>query len=92
LIDGLEPYWPRKNSCVPWLGQMPTHWELHRTGRLRFLAFREKRSRPLGEADHYCVVDMAFIAPMEPRPGKNNPPADQPPSRAPAVPGYERST
>jgi len=30
MIDGLKPYPAYKNSGVPWLGEVPEHWELKR--------------------------------------------------------------
>jgi type I restriction enzyme S subunit len=34
MIDGLHPYPATKDSGLPWLGNMPTHWEVRRNGRL----------------------------------------------------------
>jgi type I restriction enzyme S subunit len=34
MIDGLRPYPATKDSGLPWLGNMPTHWEVRRNGRL----------------------------------------------------------
>jgi type I restriction enzyme S subunit len=31
MIDGLKPYPAYKDSGVPWLGQVPEHWEVRRT-------------------------------------------------------------
>ena len=28
MIDGLEPYPTMKDSGVPWLGQVPVHWQV----------------------------------------------------------------
>lgn len=30
MIDGLKPYPKRKDSGVPWLGQVPEHWDVRR--------------------------------------------------------------
>ena len=30
MIDGLKPYPAYKESCVPWLGQVPEHWDVRR--------------------------------------------------------------
>ena len=30
MIDGLKPYPAYKDSGVPWLGQVPEHWEVQR--------------------------------------------------------------
>jgi type I restriction enzyme S subunit len=34
MIDGLKPYPVYKDSGVPWLGEVPEHWELPRLGAL----------------------------------------------------------
>lgn len=34
MIDGLKPYPKMKDSGVPWLGEVPEHWELRRTKTL----------------------------------------------------------
>lgn len=34
MIDGLRPYLERKPSGLPWLGDVPPHWEVRRNGRL----------------------------------------------------------
>ena len=39
MIDGLKPYPKYKDSGVPWLGEVPEHWEVVRNGRL----FAERR-------------------------------------------------
>jgi type I restriction enzyme S subunit len=39
VIDGLKPYPKYKDSGVPWLGEVPEHWEVARNGRL----FAERR-------------------------------------------------
>ena len=39
-IDGLRPYVERKPSGLPWLGDVPAHWDVRRNGRL-FGARRE---------------------------------------------------
>ncbi len=41
MIDGLKPYPRYKDSGVPWLGEVPTHWEARRIKAL----FREKDQR-----------------------------------------------
>ena len=30
MIDGLKPYPAMKDSGVPWLGEVPAHWEVLR--------------------------------------------------------------
>lgn len=34
MIDGLKPYPAMKDSGVPWLGEVPEHWEVQTVGRL----------------------------------------------------------
>lgn len=34
MIDGLRPYPETKPSGLPWLGDLPAHWEVRRNGRL----------------------------------------------------------
>lgn len=34
MIDSLKPYDDRKDSGLPWLGEIPTHWDVRRNGRL----------------------------------------------------------
>jgi type I restriction enzyme, S subunit len=30
MIDGLTPYRAMKESGVPWLGEVPAHWDVRR--------------------------------------------------------------
>ena len=46
---------------------------------------------PLWEADHYCFVAIAFIAPTEQKLGKSNPPADRQSNPFHVIPDRERS-
>jgi len=34
MIDDLQPYAEYKDSGLPWLGDVPSHWEVRRNGRL----------------------------------------------------------
>lgn len=34
MIEGLKPYPAYRESNLPWLKQIPSHWELRRNGRL----------------------------------------------------------
>lgn len=34
MIDGLRPYCETKPSGLPWLGDVPAHWDVRRNGRL----------------------------------------------------------
>lgn len=40
MIDGLRPYAEMKPTGLPWLGEVPAHWDVRRNGRL-FSARRE---------------------------------------------------
>jgi type I restriction enzyme S subunit len=40
MIDGLRPYPETKPTGLPWLGDVPAHWDVRRNGRL-FSARRE---------------------------------------------------
>lgn len=40
MIDGLRPYAEMKPTGLPWLGEVPVHWDVRRNGRL-FSARRE---------------------------------------------------
>jgi type I restriction enzyme S subunit len=37
MIDGLKPYPEYKDSGVPWLGEVPGHWEVRQLGRFGLL-------------------------------------------------------
>lgn len=37
-MDGLKPYPAMKDSGVPWLGDVPEHWEVSALGRLGRIA------------------------------------------------------
>jgi type I restriction enzyme, S subunit len=34
MIDGLKPYQAMKDTSLPWLGEVPAHWEVPRLGTL----------------------------------------------------------
>ena len=34
MIEGLKPYAEYKESGLPWLGEVPAHWDNHRLDRL----------------------------------------------------------
>ena len=40
MIDGLRPYAEMKPTGLPWLGDVPAHWDVRRNGRL-FAARRQ---------------------------------------------------
>ena len=51
----LHPYPTYKPSGVPWLGDMPEHWEVRRGGWL----FR-KMDRPVRDADEVVTRDFPY--------------------------------
>jgi type I restriction enzyme S subunit len=52
MTDGLKPYPEYKDSGLPWLGQIPAHWELSRAKYV----FREVDERsPAGEETHLSM-------------------------------------
>lgn len=60
VTRGLEPDVRLKDSGIPWLGQIPAHWEVL---RCRYL-FREVDSRsPLGEETHLSMSQKLGLVP-----------------------------
>lgn len=60
VTRGLDPDMPLKDSGIPWLGQIPAHWEVLRS---RYL-FREVDSRsPLGEETHLSMSQKLGLVP-----------------------------
>ena len=57
---GLDPNAPLRNSGIPWLGQIPKHWETERT---RWL-FRERDERSVtGEEELLTVSHLTGVTP-----------------------------
>lgn len=60
VTRGLDPDVPLKDSGIPWLGQIPAHWEVL---RCRYL-FREVDSRsPSGEEPHLSMSQKLGLVP-----------------------------
>ncbi len=45
MIDGLKPYPAMKDSGVPWLGEVPEHWEVRRNQALCFARRKSAAAR-----------------------------------------------
>ena len=54
MIDGLKPYPAYKDSGVPWLGQVPEHWEVKRNK----LLLREVNDRSEGGTEELLTVSQ----------------------------------
>lgn len=60
MIDGLRPYAQMKPSGLPWLGDVPAHWEVSRSK----YAFREIDSRSAtGEETHLSMSQRLGLVP-----------------------------
>ena len=60
VTRGLDPSVPLKDSGVPWLGEIPEHWEVHRAKHL----FREIDERStLGSEELLSVSHMTGVTP-----------------------------
>lgn len=61
VIDGIEPYSEYKDSGLPWLGQVPSHWQIVRSKRL--FSARKELARPddrqLSATQAYGVIEQA---------------------------------
>ena len=61
MIAGLKPYVEYKDSGLPWLGQVPAHWEIVRSKRL--FSARKDLARPddqqLSATQAYGVIEQA---------------------------------
>lgn len=65
MIDGLKPYPKYKDSGVPWLGEVPEHWEVQ---RLKYL-FREVDER--SETGDEELLSVSHLTGVTPRREKN---------------------
>ena len=62
MIDGLKPYPRTKDSGVPWLGEVPEHWEVVALKRvLRRLVDCEHKTAPTVERSDYRVVRTTAV-------------------------------
>ena len=60
VTRGLDPSVPLKDSGIPWLGEIPEHWEVHRAKHL----FREIDERStLGSEELLSVSHMTGVTP-----------------------------
>jgi type I restriction enzyme S subunit len=60
VTRGLDPHAPLRNSGIPWLGEIPSHWEIERT---RWL-FRERDERSeTGEEELLTVSHLTGVTP-----------------------------
>ncbi|MFN7897706.1 MAG: restriction endonuclease subunit S [Cyanobacteriota bacterium] len=60
VTRGLDPSVPLKDSGIPWLGEIPEHWEVHRAKHL----FREIDERStLGSEEMLSVSHMTGVTP-----------------------------
>jgi type I restriction enzyme S subunit len=60
VIRGLDPRAPLRDSGIPWLGEIPAHWEIERT---RWL-FRERDERSeTGEEELLTVSHLTGVTP-----------------------------
>ncbi len=58
MIDGLKPYPAMKDSGVPWLGEVPGHWEVR---RLKNLCSRSALYGANVPAIDYTVSGVRFL-------------------------------
>lgn len=62
MIDGLRPFPEKKPSTVPWLGDVPAHWDVLRSK----YAFREVDSRSTtGEETHLSMSQRLGLVPAD---------------------------
>lgn len=81
MIDGLKPYQEYKESGVPWLGEIPKHWEVQ---RFKYL-LREINTRSLdGQEQLLRVSQYTGVTPRLSRNGDN-----EPDTRAESLVGYK---
>jgi type I restriction enzyme, S subunit len=60
VTRGLDPRAPLRDSGIPWLGEIPVHWEIERT---RWL-FRERDERSeTGEEELLTVSHLTGVTP-----------------------------
>lgn len=60
ITRGLNPAIPLRDSGIPWLGQVPTHWEIERTKWL--FTERDERSKT-GEEELLTVSHLTGVTP-----------------------------
>ena len=62
MIDDLKPYPTMKDSGVPWLGEVPEHWEARRLSRR---SARSWRFDPTNGEASYSDGDIAAVTPAD---------------------------
>ena len=82
MINGLKPYPAYKDSGVPWLGEVPEHWEVR---RLKYL-LRERDARSETGTEHLLSVSQ-YAGVTERKPSDN---LEEPDTRAESLVGYKR--
>jgi type I restriction enzyme S subunit len=60
VTRGLDPYTPRRDSGIPWLGEVPAHWEVERARWL--FAERDQRSET-GDEELLTVSHLTGVTP-----------------------------
>lgn len=82
MIANLKPYPAHKDSGVPWLGEVPEHWEVR---RLKYL-LRERDARSETGTEHLLSVSQ-YAGVTERKPSDN---LEEPDTRAESLVGYKR--
>ncbi|MEA5416520.1 hypothetical protein [Synechococcus sp. BA-132 BA5] len=62
MIEDLKPYSEYKDSGLPWLGEVPTHWEIARSKRLfkERKKFAQPEEQQLSATQAYGVIPQAL--------------------------------
>jgi type I restriction enzyme S subunit len=62
MIEDLKPYPQYKDSGLPWLGQVPAHWEIARSKRLfrQRKEFANPEDQQLSATQAYGVISQAL--------------------------------
>jgi type I restriction enzyme S subunit len=81
MIDGFKPYPTIKDSGVPWLAEVPTHWQLR---RLKYL-LRERDARSVEGTEQLLRVSQ-YSGVTERRQADGG---DEPDTRAESLAGYK---
>lgn len=62
MIEDLKPYSEYKDSGLPWLGEVPAHWEIARSKRLfkQRKEFAQPEDQQLSATQAYGVIPQAL--------------------------------
>ncbi|MFN7872848.1 MAG: restriction endonuclease subunit S, partial [Cyanobacteriota bacterium] len=62
MIEDLKPYPQYKDSGLPWLGQVPAHWEIARSKRLfrQSKEFANPEDQQLSATQAYGVISQSL--------------------------------